>query len=233
VGANPRLSSTWDPVVKTIEKRLLSWKHRYVSLGGRVVLLNSVLASIPVFFLSYLKLPSMVRKKIIRIQRNFLWGGALGEKAKIPWVSWKDVCRPKKEGGLGVKDLLLFNVSLLAKWRWRLLVEDGSLWKKVLEAKYGGVGKLTLSLNRGNKSSLWWKDLVGLGGALGGTGDWTQEVFAKMLGNGGATSFWLDLWVGREPLCDAFPRLYNVSLQPNGSVLEMGFWENDTWFWRL
>jgi hypothetical protein len=60
-----------------------------------------------------------------------LWGVASGDKEKIPWVSWKDVCRPKSEGGLGVKDLKWFNVSLLAKWRWRLLVEDKSLWKNV------------------------------------------------------------------------------------------------------
>jgi hypothetical protein len=56
---------TWDPVVKTIEKRLASWKNRYVSLGGRVVLINSVLASIPVFYLSFLKLPSKVMKAIV------------------------------------------------------------------------------------------------------------------------------------------------------------------------
>ncbi|MCI15296.1 putative ribonuclease H protein, partial [Trifolium medium] len=178
-------------------------------------------------------MPTKVRKKIIRIQRNFLWGGASGEKNKIPWVSWKDVCRPKVDGGLGVKDLLLFNVSLLAKWRWCLLVEDGSLWKKVLEAKYGRVGRLILPLNRRNYFSLWWKDLVCLGGALGGLGDWTQEVFVKKVGNGGATRFWLDVWVGREPLSVTFPRLFKVSLQPNLSVLDMGVWENDTWFWRL
>jgi hypothetical protein len=135
VGANPRLSITWDPVVKTIEKRLASCKNRYVSLGGRVVLINSVLASIPVFYLSFLKLPSKVRKAIVRIQRNFLWGGTKGVRDKIPWVSWKDVYRPKCEGGLGVRDLKWFNLSLLTKWRWRLLVEDGSLLKRVLEKK--------------------------------------------------------------------------------------------------
>jgi hypothetical protein len=46
------------------------------------------------------------------------------------------VCRPKVEGGLGVKDLKWFNISLLAKWRWRLLVEHDLLWKKVLDAKH-------------------------------------------------------------------------------------------------
>jgi hypothetical protein len=123
VGANPRLASTWDSVVKTIENRLISWRNRYVSLGGRVVLINSVLASIPVFYLSFLKIPLKVRMAIVRIQRNFLWGGASGVKNKIAWVSWKDVCRPKEDGGLGVRDLKWFNLSLLAKWRWKLLME--------------------------------------------------------------------------------------------------------------
>ncbi|MCI68869.1 hypothetical protein A2U01_0090130, partial [Trifolium medium] len=33
--------STWEPVIKAIEKRLVSWRNKYVSLGGRVILLNS------------------------------------------------------------------------------------------------------------------------------------------------------------------------------------------------
>lgn len=30
-------------------------------------------------------------------------------------VTWNKVCKPKKEGGLGIKDLELFNISLLSK----------------------------------------------------------------------------------------------------------------------
>ncbi|KAK2449929.1 hypothetical protein QL285_009079 [Trifolium repens] len=233
VGANPRLSSTWDPVVKSIEKRLFSWKNRYVSLGGRVVLINSILASLPVFFLSFFKMPTKVRMKIVRLQRKFLWGGSSGDKEKISWVSWKDVCRPKEEGGLGVKDLLWFNLALLAKWRWRLLMEHGSLWKRVLGAKYGDVGGHILSLGRGYKLSLWWKDLVGLGVVSGVGGDWVQEVFAKELGNGSGTKFWTDTWIGREPLCSYFPRLFKMALHPESSVKDMGEWVNDIWHWRL
>jgi hypothetical protein len=43
-------------------------------MGGRVVLLNSVLNSIPIFFLSYLKMPTKVWKLIVELQRRFLWG---------------------------------------------------------------------------------------------------------------------------------------------------------------
>jgi hypothetical protein len=66
------------PMVDCLRRRLRGWRNRYVSLGGRIVLINSVLNSIPIFYLSFMKLPVVVRKKIIRIQREFLWGGVKG-----------------------------------------------------------------------------------------------------------------------------------------------------------
>jgi hypothetical protein len=87
VGANPHRSATWDPLIEFLKKRLRSWGNRYVSLGGRIVIINSVLNVIPVFYLSFMKMPAEVLKKIIRIQREFLWGGLKGGR-KISWVSW-------------------------------------------------------------------------------------------------------------------------------------------------
>jgi hypothetical protein len=77
-----------------------------------------------------------VWKRIVRIQREFLWGGVGGGK-KISWVKWEEVCQHKNIGGLGVKDLRVMNISLLAKWRWMLLEDDKALWKSMLVAKYG------------------------------------------------------------------------------------------------
>jgi len=39
-----------------------------------VILLNSVLNSIPIFFLSFLKMSNGVWRHIVRIQRHYLWG---------------------------------------------------------------------------------------------------------------------------------------------------------------
>jgi hypothetical protein len=75
VGANPRRLSTWEPMVEKIRRKLNSWGNKHISFGGRLVLINSVLNSIPIFYLSFLKMPAQVRKKVIRIQRDFLWGG--------------------------------------------------------------------------------------------------------------------------------------------------------------
>jgi hypothetical protein len=47
------------------------------------------------------------------------------------------VCKPKSQGGLGVRDVGKANLSLLIKWRWRLLQEDEAVWKNVIVARYG------------------------------------------------------------------------------------------------
>ncbi|MCI57751.1 putative non-LTR retroelement reverse transcriptase, partial [Trifolium medium] len=64
----------------------------------------------------------------------------------ISWVKWDDVCKPKKDGGLGVRDLRRTNISLLAKWRWKLLHPEEELWKDIVVAKYGSgvVGRSNL-----------------------------------------------------------------------------------------
>jgi hypothetical protein len=79
------------------------------------------------------------------------------------WVKWEDICKPKKEGGLGVKNLRVMNLSLLAKWRWKLLLEGNELWKKVVMAKYGSnvVGNVNLEeFELRGVASVWWRDDV-------------------------------------------------------------------------
>lgn len=100
VGANPGSMSTWEPLVESISGKLNSWGHKYISFGGRIVLLNTVLNAIPIFYLSFLKLPVQVWKRIVRIPREFLWGGVGGGK-KICWVKWETVCQSKSNRGEG------------------------------------------------------------------------------------------------------------------------------------
>ncbi|KAK2371645.1 hypothetical protein QL285_084567 [Trifolium repens] len=120
IGANAKSPSTWDPLLQHLRNRLLSWENKHISLDGRIVLINSVLNAIPIFFLSFMKMPMSVWKKVVKIQHQFLWGGVRGGK-KISWVKWEVVCKEKSQGGFGVRDIRLVNLSLLSKWRWRLL----------------------------------------------------------------------------------------------------------------
>ena len=60
------------------------------------------LSSLSLFFISFFKMSSIVRKKIVALQRNFFWGCEEGEK-KIAWVSWENTCKAKKVGGGGME----------------------------------------------------------------------------------------------------------------------------------
>ena len=50
-------------------------------------------------------------------------------------VKWARVCRSKRIGGLGIKDLHKKNISLLTKWWWKLETKDG-LWQQIIHARY-------------------------------------------------------------------------------------------------
>lgn len=98
MGANPKKVATWEPMLEQLSGRLNAWGNKYVSLGGRIVLLNSILNVVPIFYLSFLKIPIKVLKMDIRIQREFLWGGFRGGRNKC-WVKWRKVCEPRGKGG--------------------------------------------------------------------------------------------------------------------------------------
>ena len=81
VGRCYKKGAFWVEVLERLKAKLSRWKCRFLSLTGRICLIKSVLSSIPLFYLSLFKMPSVVAKDIVRIQRNFLWGwGADGRK---------------------------------------------------------------------------------------------------------------------------------------------------------
>nr|CAD1820644.1 unnamed protein product [Ananas comosus var. bracteatus] len=58
------------PLIEKLDNRLAGWKGLLLSRGGRLVLLNSVLSSIPTFFCSAYLLPTWVIKSIDKIRRG-------------------------------------------------------------------------------------------------------------------------------------------------------------------
>jgi hypothetical protein len=127
-----------------------------------------------------------------------------------------------------------FNVPTFYHYAtYGLLAEDNPLWKLVLKAKYGFVGRPVLSIGRLNKASLWWRDLVGLGVVSGVAGDWLENIFIHSIGDGGDTNFWHHHWCALGSLADAFPRLFRISLQPEAFIKDMGEWVSGSWIWNL
>ncbi|GLU02749.1 hypothetical protein SLE2022_199870 [Rubroshorea leprosula] len=234
IGGNHRRKAMWQPMVESIRKKLASWKGRYLSMGGRITLINSVLSSLPVFLMSVYVIPKGIIQSIDKLRKSFLWGGK-GDERKINWISWDRVCKKKEEGGLGVRDLRKFNLALMGKW-WGRLAESGeSMWNKIIIEKYGKGGghwQDWIAEKRGI-GSLWWRDVCDINTMSGGSCGWIKEGFRVNIGEGNTVSFWWDKWRGEECLANLFPRLYLLSTEKMKMCSEMGRRINGSWEWNL
>jgi len=139
---------------------------QFLSFADRLVLLKFVLSSLSVYFLSFFKAPAGIISSIESIfkKKNWGWGEV---NRKIAWIKWDSICLPKEDGGLRVRRVGFFNLSLLGKWCWRMLVDKEGLWYLVLKGHYGEMGGRLRE--GGRNSSVWWKTVcqvregVGLG----------------------------------------------------------------------
>lgn len=53
------------------------------------------------------------------------------------------------------------------------------------------------------------------------------------LGGGAEARLWDGLWSGNRMLKDVHPRLFQLSLNKDGRVSDMGSWEGEEWQWKL
>lgn len=55
----------------------------------------------------------------------------------------------RKKRGLSIKNLKVFNISLLDKWKWRCLAYVNAIWRPILVYRYGDIrAKLIGRLSR-------------------------------------------------------------------------------------
>ncbi|KAM2004953.1 hypothetical protein FF1_000090 [Malus domestica] len=211
LGGKPKSIKFWDPVVEKVELRLQGWKKAFLSRGGRLTLIQAVLGSLPVYYMSLFKVPCGVIRKLEKLMNGFLWEG-VGEGKKFHLVKWGDVCKSKEDGGLGLGNLRFRNVALLAKWLWRFPLEPNSLWHKVIRSKYGlhANGWDANPPRRGSSRCPWSEISAGSPSFL--------PSCKFVLGNGERLRFWEDGWLEGGLLKDIFPRLFMLSTTKNLSI---------------
>ena len=226
LGASFKNKSIWNPVVEKIEKRLAGWKRFYLSKGGRITLIKSTLSNLPTYYLSLFPIPKSVARRIEKLQRDFLWVG-LDDEPKFHLVPWKRVCEPLMSGGLGIRNLTMFNQALLRKWLWRYALEPESLWRRVIDSKYGSMwgGWYSQIGTQAYGVSLWKFIRAG----------WNtfSNYISYMVGDGSRIKFWHDPWCGDQPLKLSFPELHSLARYPEATVAESMQFQGSSIHWDI
>eukprot|EP00253_Pinus_taeda_P018598 PITA_18598 len=96
---HPTRMKNWPEVIDKIKRRLTSWSFRSLNIASRIVLLKSVLQSIPIYPLSTKAASKGVCTKLREIFGKFVWGGPKQQR-KWALVSWKNLIQRKEEGRL-------------------------------------------------------------------------------------------------------------------------------------
>ncbi|XP_072057552.1 uncharacterized mitochondrial protein AtMg00310-like [Arachis hypogaea] len=129
-----------------------------VSNAGRNVLLKAVGEAVPIYTLSCFRLPDTLINKIHRILTQYWWGQKRTERRMV-WIGWDTMSRPKKEGGLGLKDLRAQNLALLGKQYWRIATQPNSILARTLKGKYFKYSN-AMSAELGGLPSWGWRSIL-------------------------------------------------------------------------
>ncbi|WMV10716.1 hypothetical protein MTR67_004101 [Solanum verrucosum] len=219
LGNNHKELEIWDGIVEKTEKKLATWKTQYLSLGGRITMINSVLDALPTYVMSLFPLPAKVEDRLDKLRRDFLWLGNKEGKG-IHLVKWQTAQLSKKSGGLGIKNLGLQNRCLLSKWLWRFGKEGQALWKDVIVSKYGQTDSWTSNTVTSTYGVSVWRSIRNLWPEL------ARNICYKV-GEGTRILFWKDKWIGQNSLMEDFADLYSFCDNPGESIVEM--WSQQGW----
>jgi hypothetical protein len=152
----------WLWLYKKIQARISIWAHQWLSRGGRLVLLNSVLSSIPMYWASIVMIQKGLLTKIRKLCFHFLQSGNK-EIGGVTLVKWSRTAMPKESGGWGIKNIYWFCKSLAAKSLWRL-IHNKMLWSRVMTSKYLSGMTIIEWIRSPRKtvinSSICWKAMV-------------------------------------------------------------------------
>lgn len=135
--------------------------EKYSSSGAKDVLIKSVIQAIATYSMSVFKFSEGLCEDLMKLTRDFWWGDE-NDRRRMHWMSWDKVTRRKGQGGMGFRDLHLFNQALLARQAWRLIAFPDGLCARLLKAKYYPNGELTDTAFIRNPSPCWQGIMYGL-----------------------------------------------------------------------
>ncbi|GJZ70725.1 hypothetical protein Tco_0634576, partial [Tanacetum coccineum] len=135
-------------------------------------------------------------------------------------VKWKDVCRLKVQGGLGIKSLHIWNIALMSKHIWNIMSKKYSLWVKWVNAyrlNDNGIGVRSFwDIHVANDVCWSWRQILTCRDSI-------RSHVVIRIGNGKNTSVWFDNWSFIGPLCQFISKrdIFKVGLSLSCKIVDV------------
>lgn len=117
------------PLVDKIVARIKCWISRFLSYGGRLQMIKSVLFGMQTYWSQVFVLPKKIIKLVESTCRTFLWTGQ-SQLSKRALVAWEKICMPRSAGGLNVLDIFTWNKVAICKQLWDVAKKKDTMWVK-------------------------------------------------------------------------------------------------------
>jgi hypothetical protein len=173
-------------IMDKIRNKLKGWKEKQLFFAGRSVLISVVVQDLPTYLMSCFLFAKSLCDKIEKAICSLWWGSSTGLH-KVHWKARKELFKPKFEGGMGFKDMYLFNKAMLAKQVWRLKTNPTSLIGLCLKAKYFPHSDI-FKAQQGRQSSYAWQSIYQAIETI-------RQGSCWKVGNGQSINLWEDNWL--------------------------------------
>ncbi|CAL1398112.1 unnamed protein product [Linum trigynum] len=213
---------TYKYILENIDKRISGGKARNLSLAGRVTLAMSVLNALPNYTMQTAVIPVSVCDLIDKKIRAFVWGA---EQGKSHLVTWETICKPKEEGGLGLRSARALNLAYLMKLVWLFLNDESALWVKVLQGKYFKKALMGGLVMKKSRSSRLWKAMMEVWPAVKQSLIWDVR-------SGHNVNFWTSPWLSDGMILTDHVHSDGAGIRWEASVTELTT-ETGEWDWTV
>lgn len=124
------LSAPWTNVLEKIDKSLANWDKSNLTLEGRRLIAQMVIAGMTQYLTQVQGMPAHIEKLVMRRANKFMWGG------KSSLVNEQTMFRPIDKGGQALVDIKTRNKAISVIWLKSYLKfgQDQPLWAYVADA---------------------------------------------------------------------------------------------------
>ncbi|KAA3479799.1 reverse transcriptase [Gossypium australe] len=179
-------SAAFTNIINRCTCKVNSWSKCLLSYGGKEMFLKAILQSKPTYAFSVFLAPKGTIEELYSKMSRMWW--TKNEKTRV-WnmMAGDRLCYPKRMGGIGFRDMHLFNLALLGRQVWRLINFNDTLCFKVLSAKYFPEGDM-FRPKLCDKPLFTWTSIAKAAKAL-------NDGFIWQVGDGNTIEIQWDHWV--------------------------------------